>query len=357
MKKTGREYKTMVTLENMILILIIGTAAYLYFSRQTTKQTTRKKKQTLVKGMRASSSSNAASTSQQRPLHQLVGKPAADLMGQLGQPKRVDLSMYGHEWWIYQNQQTSYIQVGVYKDQIQSIYTMNNSKSGFGPTYHQLHSRYNFNRELQVNNSRFSCEFHLSEEDLLVRPLIQFHGHWAVLSFDKHTKELCGIWYLTTYTLLLYRPYSMSYSGHLQTLPPISQAVKKKVEQGMAMQIFETTNVIRVRHQLPAFQWDDKSAEVALNHSKDMCDNNYFSHTSPTRGELSDRFQQHNIPYQMLGENIAAKQVTSFAAVEGWLNSPGHRVNLLNRDFTHLGVGVCEDVYTQNFLTKRKQPI
>ncbi|WP_373370355.1 CAP domain-containing protein [Alkalicoccobacillus plakortidis] len=52
-----------------------------------------------------------------------------------------------------------------------------------------------------------------------------------------------------------------------------------------------------------------------------------------------------------LGENIALNYVDGAAAVEGWLNSEGHRVNLLHEGFTELGVGVYEKSFTQNFLT------
>lgn len=52
------------------------------------------------------------------------------------------------------------------------------------------------------------------------------------------------------------------------------------------------------------------------------------------------------------GENIAYNYVDGPAAVEGWLNSEGHRKALLNQDYTHLGVGVKEKYYTQNFIKK-----
>ncbi|MGK0698226.1 CAP domain-containing protein [Priestia flexa] len=56
----------------------------------------------------------------------------------------------------------------------------------------------------------------------------------------------------------------------------------------------------------------------------------------------------------MAGENIASNYTDGPAAVEGWLNSEGHRKALLNNDFTHLGVGVYEKFYTQNFITPLK---
>lgn len=85
-------------------------------------------------------------------------------------------------------------------------------------------------------------------------------------------------------------------------------------------------------------------------HSNDMKENEYFSHESPTNGSLADRLKAEDVAYQMAGENIAAQYIDGIAAMEGWLNSKGHRDTLLNPDFTRLGVGVNEVYYTQNFI-------
>jgi uncharacterized protein YkwD len=66
---------------------------------------------------------------------------------------------------------------------------------------------------------------------------------------------------------------------------------------------------------------------------------------------VSDRFLSRDVPFRLAGENIAAKYIDGVASVEGWLNSEGHRHNLLHEEFTHLGVGVFQDYYTQNFMT------
>ena len=95
-----------------------------------------------------------------------------------------------------------------------------------------------------------------------------------------------------------------------------------------------------------------QTADVAIGHSKDMKDNNYFSHDSPTLGTLGDRLQRGKVGFQLAGENIAAQHSDGVAALQGWLNSEGHRKNLLNEQFTGLGVGVYDKFYTQNFIRK-----
>jgi uncharacterized protein YkwD len=86
-----------------------------------------------------------------------------------------------------------------------------------------------------------------------------------------------------------------------------------------------------------------------------MSDNNDFSHTSKKFGSLSDRLEAANVAYKSAGENIAANYPDGPAVAEGWLNSKGHRESLLNAEFTHLGVGVYQKYYTQNFIRKNDE--
>jgi uncharacterized protein YkwD len=83
-----------------------------------------------------------------------------------------------------------------------------------------------------------------------------------------------------------------------------------------------------------------------------MSTNQYFDHVSPTKGGLAERLAQGNVSYLLAGENIAAKYIDGIAAIEGWLNSEGHRETLLHEEYNYLGVGVYEKYYTQNFVQK-----
>jgi len=101
-------------------------------------------------------------------------------------------------------------------------------------------------------------------------------------------------------------------------------------------------------------KWDEKIAEVAFEHSKDMFETSDFSHTSSRYGGLSDRLKAANVEYESAGENIAANYTDGPAVVEGWLNSQSHRESLLNKNYTHLGVGLYQDYYTQDFIQRKK---
>lgn len=73
-----------------------------------------------------------------------------------------------------------------------------------------------------------------------------------------------------------------------------------------------------------------------------MKDNNYFSHTSPNYGSPFQMMQDFGIKYSNAGENIAGGQKTPQEVMDAWLNSSGHRANILNKNFTQLGVGYAK---------------
>lgn len=118
--------------------------------------------------------------------------------------------------------------------------------------------------------------------------------------------------------------------------------------------VAELTNQERAKYGLKALQVDEALSKVAHEKSRDMSVNNYFSHTSPTYGSPFDMMKQFGITYNYAGENIAMGQRTPEEVVKAWMNSEGHRKNILSPNFTHIGVGyVAEGNYwTQQFIGK-----
>ncbi|WP_096271852.1 CAP domain-containing protein [Paucisalibacillus globulus] len=114
------------------------------------------------------------------------------------------------------------------------------------------------------------------------------------------------------------------------------------------------TNKERRQAGLSALQIDTKLSQVAREKSNDMQRNNYFSHTSPTYGSPFDMMRDNGITYRSAGENIAQGQTSPAEVVQAWMNSQGHRENILNANFTHIGVGYESQGqhWTQMFITK-----
>lgn len=287
-------------------------------------------------------------------LHKLIGKPIEAVLQMYGEPSRVDLSAYDYSWWIYPRE-NSYVQIGIEEDHVVTVYFIGEDVLTplfyIGQPYEEINDTFTFQEQVSFNVKSNSYQFNLSEEELTTRPLLKIDHVFIQLYFDTFTNKLSGIRYLDGNTLVKHRPYSVVYRGELLEANPLSGTEWRQVEKGVSLQILDITNEIRKRHQLNKLEWDDETSIVAFHHSEDMRINEYFSHTSPSHGELKDRLKKQGIFYQLAGENIAAKYVDAIAVVEGWLNSEGHRVNLLHEDFTHLGVGVYERYYTQNFIT------
>lgn len=284
---------------------------------------------------------------------------ATDLIQKLGDPNRQDLTPYGYTWWIYSTED-SYLQFGINDDQqIETIYArgtdlpiedLKNKHS-----YDQINHLLLFDQEVTYNNSLSSYTFYLTDEDLLQRPLVHIEDDiFMQIYFDKFTNQLSSFRLAKATTLLKQIPYEVQYRGKLPETSQLTDQEWKEVEEGMEQQIFDLTNLIRAEHQLEFVQWENDLREVAFMHSKDMAENNYFSHYSPGGEGLKERLDTKNVTYQAAGENIAAEYIDGLAAVEGWVNSKGHRDALLDGNYTHLGVGVHRLYYTQNFISSRE---
>ncbi|WP_255259580.1 CAP domain-containing protein [Lentibacillus sp. CBA3610] len=125
-------------------------------------------------------------------------------------------------------------------------------------------------------------------------------------------------------------------------------------------EVVKLVNDEREKRDLEPLEMDNRLSSLARKKSQDMADNNYFSHTSPTYGSPFDMMEQFDFTFRLAGENIAAGQRSPEQVVEGWMNSEGHRENILKEGFTHIGVGYVEadglkygTYWTQMFMTPR----
>ncbi|HWL25458.1 MAG TPA: SafA/ExsA family spore coat assembly protein [Ureibacillus sp.] len=134
------------------------------------------------------------------------------------------------------------------------------------------------------------------------------------------------------------------------------QKLNVPVQEGEAyeQEVLRLVNVERAKAGLPALKNDWELARVAEDKSEDMANKGYFNHTSPTYGSPFDMMKAYGIKYTAAGENIAKGQKSPQEVVTAWMNSAGHRANILNANFTHMGVGYVANgnVWTQMFIKK-----
>ncbi|MED3729000.1 LysM peptidoglycan-binding domain-containing protein [Priestia filamentosa] len=153
-------------------------------------------------------------------------------------------------------------------------------------------------------------------------------------------------------------PYNMKVGSILRlkpenqstTTPTSSQSSVSAYEQ----EVVKLVNAERAKAGLQPLQVDNEVAKTARLKSQDMHDNHYFDHNSPTYGSPFDMMKQFGITYKAAGENIAQGQQTPAEVMKAWMNSPGHKANILSSKYTHIGVGYVKDgnYWTQQFIGK-----
>ena len=111
-------------------------------------------------------------------------------------------------------------------------------------------------------------------------------------------------------------------------------------------------NEQRTKYGLKPLKVSAELSRIARLKSQNMRDNRYFSHTSPTYGSPFQMMKSFGISYRSAGENIAKGYRTPAAVVDAWMNSEGHRANILNSSFTQIGVGYVSNgnYWTQMFI-------
>ena len=116
--------------------------------------------------------------------------------------------------------------------------------------------------------------------------------------------------------------------------------------------VVDLVNEIRSSRGLGRLEENWELSRVARYKSRDMQEKRYFSHTSPTYGSPFDMMRAFGLAYRTAGENIAMGYPTPQSVVDGWMNSEGHRKNILNPAFTVIGVGYVSDgnYWTQMFI-------
>lgn len=273
----------------------------------------------------------------------LMGVSTDSILKIFGQPSRIDLSKYGFDWYIYNKDLSKYIQIGVKDGKVVGVYTnsldfkysdsikVGTAKAAVGKS---LGSPITY---IQKGNIRYRLDDSGQQEVYNVN-----NSYYTTVFYDVHNDSK-----VTSYLLINYET-EHSLNGYFGKP---SEELRKSYER----EIFDLANTVRVRLGKEPFKWDEKIAQVARAHSEDMSLNDFFDHTNLAGESPFDRMDKAGIEFMSASENIAWGQMEGIYAHEAWMNSSGHRSNILG-DFTYLGVGVYlgegnNISYTQNFYT------
>ncbi|WP_343207998.1 CAP domain-containing protein [Anaerolentibacter hominis] len=237
-----------------------------------------------------------------------IGDTAKAVVRDFGEPDRTDKSYYGDSTYIYKGSYTGYFMVYIQKGKVIGFYTDSEDFTYDGISY---------------GDSRTKLSGH-AEYDA------------EVFADDIGTGRVTGVRIMQ------------------KDIKP--NEYTSRILKDMEQEIFDLTNSLRARNNLPLVKWSDQAAASALNHSRDMAEKDYFNHTSKDGKSPFDRMKKNGINYMAAGENIAAGYADSVTVCYQWFQSEGHRANLLDERFTYLGVGNAyagdsyyKIYYTQNF--------
>ena len=140
---------------------------------------------------------------------------------------------------------------------------------------------------------------------------------------------------------------NLIYPGQLLQIPQLDST-----EASYESEVIRLVNEVRRKNGLHPLSANWELSRVARYKSQDMRDRGYFSHTSPTYGSPFQMITAFGLSYRTAGENIARGYASPQAVVDGWMNSSGHRANILNASYTQIGVGYVSggNYWTQLFI-------
>ncbi|WP_077247251.1 S-layer homology domain-containing protein [Pseudobacillus wudalianchiensis] len=149
----------------------------------------------------------------------------------------------------------------------------------------------------------------------------------------------------------------LKHDQEVTTPQPPAKDTLSDAHAEVAQQILSLVNQERSKAGVKPLKYADDVAKVAQLKSEDMAKKNYFDHTSPTYGSPFDMMDRYGIGFTYAGENIAAGYSTAEAVMRGWMNSPGHRANILSANYAEMGIGIAEGgdygiYYTQMFVKR-----
>ncbi|MDQ0206143.1 CAP domain-containing protein [Alkalicoccobacillus murimartini] len=270
-----------------------------------------------------------------------LGDTRSDVEDELGEPNRSSENEYGLDWVTYHEDYHDFVMVAYdQEDRVRGLYTNQNlisstNEIAYGSDQHFVREQLG-EPETSMRKGRFQYEMNQDEE----YDLFQIDNSYVTIFYDEHQD--------TTVTAIQVIDYDLEQGKNdLYTEP------SEELKEGFEYQLFDLTNASRVNHDLSVLTWDEDVRETARDHSVDMADNGYFGHTNLEGQSPFDRMQQDDIRFTTAGENLAYGQFSSIYAHEGLMNSLGHRENILQGAFLHLGVGVAFNDQSQPFYTEK----
>ncbi|WP_053597745.1 CAP-associated domain-containing protein [Bacillus sp. FJAT-18017] len=274
-----------------------------------------------------------------------LGETKAAVTTKLGKEKRVSANEYKLNWYTYHNSYKDYYMVSYLNDKVTGIYTMDTDYAIFGIRVGSTLTQVKKALGTPIKGILKGSTNYLVTNDSKMQTFYK-NGAYITIFFDSYNDgKVTGIQVLSS---TMEKRKAARYGVSSTSL-----------RSGFELQLFDLVNADRVKSGLKVLFWSEKARNSSRLHSQDMVTNKFFSHTNLKGKTPFDRMKAAGISYWAAGENIAYGQSSSIFAHESLMNSIGHRNNILNKNYTHLGTGVAfksgsyTPYYTQNFYKVR----
>lgn len=256
-----------------------------------------------------------------------IGDTENGLIAKLGKPDRQLPSVTGYTLYVYHSDYLNYVQFGVASGKVVSIFSgSKNWQSSKG-------IKVGLSKK-EVASIYSGIQTHFNDYQYSYRETMNLGKTTADIYYDFYTKKVASVYLKAN-----------SYT-------PEGEKWTSKMMESLEIQVFDMANMARAHHGLNPLDWDENARLAAKGHSEDMAKRNYYSHNSPDGITPWDRLRSYGISFRGAGENIYMSPRSAMDAHQGWMNSEGHRRNILGA-FERVGIGVATSSSGESYFTQK----
>ncbi len=250
-----------------------------------------------------------------------LGEDLHAVTNKLGVPNRIVDTEYNFDYYVYNNDYRRLLFIAVRADKVVGFYTDSDEFMFHG-----------ISPQTDLNSVNKALDKNYTMNEILTYHTAEYTA--KILLDTVESETVTGIYVLDNSLEL--GEYPLSVSRNIELLN------------------FDLINSIRARHNLPLLSWSSTAAKAARRHSKDMAENDYFDHISLFGNSPGDRLREEGQNYTLIAENIIAGYGTAILSNHAWYTSLAHRNNLLNPEYTSVGVGFVylEDSPYKTYMTQ-----
>jgi uncharacterized protein YkwD len=277
-----------------------------------------------------SSASQKSTSAKKLDANSFIGMTTQALTSKYGKPARTEASEYGFTWYIYNQDYNNFFIAGVQGTKVVALYTnaktlTYQNKFNLGSTKAAVKAKLG-SPISYIRSGNTICILNNTNQ----KDIYSINGNYVMVIYDN----IAG----GKVTSILIVPQAAE-DNALINHPVLSSAVVAAYQRISV----EFINAIRVRNGLNKLTTDTLNGKLAVSRSTDMRDRNYFDHYTPAPKRLSpfDQAKKIGIKYTSMGENIAYGDHNAIIAHEAFMNSAGHRSNIMKAKYTKIGAGVA----------------